>query len=98
EVAQQAIEEAVAGTTPHDRHLGYYLVGEGRHAFGRRLGYRPRWRDALPEALKRWPNTAYFGLLALFTALGLAGAAALVRPGAWWLLALALLPAAHLAV
>jgi len=80
-IARLAIEAAADGTGPHETHLGHYLVGDGRHAFGKRIGYRPRLGDALRGGMKRRPEATYFGLLALFACLAVAVAVTLAWPG-----------------
>jgi len=101
-VARLAIEAAADGAGPHEKHLGHYLVGDGRRRFGKRIGYRPRWGDALRGEMKRRPAATYFGLLALFTGLAVAAAVALAWPGAWplalSLALLAVLPASEVGV
>jgi cyclic beta-1,2-glucan synthetase len=104
EVARRAIARAAAGATPRERHVGYYLIAEGRNAFARELGCRfplgVRWRAFLTDR----PHTAYFGTLALLTGMLVAVAALAVwSAGApAWLIALAamavLLPASDAAV
>ncbi|VTT97780.1 glycosyltransferase 36 : Cellobiose phosphorylase OS=Singulisphaera acidiphila (strain ATCC BAA-1392 / DSM 18658 / VKM B-2454 / MOB10) GN=Sinac_1249 PE=4 SV=1: Glycoamylase: CBM_X: Glyco_transf_36: GT36_AF: CBM_X: Glyco_transf_36: GT36_AF [Gemmataceae bacterium] len=104
DVARLALERAARGATPREKHVGYHLVAEGRKPFARELGcrfpFRLRWRRFLTDR----PHTAYFGSLALVTALIVAGvvAAAAGAGAPAWLLALAalavLLPATDVAV
>ncbi|MFO0880853.1 MAG: glucoamylase family protein [Gemmataceae bacterium] len=102
EVARRAIEAASQATRKHHQHLGYYLIGEGSHEFGRQLGYRPQLSNALREWVKLHPALTYFGMLGLFTLLGMGGLAWLISPPTWgtWLaiLAVAALPASEIAV
>ncbi|MGH7632120.1 MAG: glucoamylase family protein, partial [Gemmatimonadaceae bacterium] len=66
-----AVAEAAASAEAPERmrHVGYYLMDEGRADLERALSYRP----SLGERLRRWvlrhPSPVYFGALALATAL-----------------------------
>lgn len=104
EVARLAIARATAGATPRERHVGYYLVAEGRRRFARELGCRfplsARWRSFLTDR----PHATYFGGLTLVTgALVAVAALAVWSAGApAWLTALAglvaVFPASEVAV
>lgn len=63
-----------AGVDPQQSHVGYWLVGEGREAAERHIGYRV----ALPEVVRRFLKAHNRGLYA--GALVLAGLAALAVP------------------
>ncbi len=76
----------VAGRTP-----AWHLIGDGRHAFEQRLGYRPKLRAALVSAVLRHPNSVYFGLLLTFMLLVGAGVVSLTANSPVWLMALALI-------
>jgi cyclic beta-1,2-glucan synthetase len=69
EVARLALARAATGTTPRERHVGYYLVAEGRQAFARELGCRfafgIRWRNFLCDH----PTLSYFSMLGVTTGL-----------------------------
>src|SRR5205807_1741999 len=49
------------------RHVGYYLVDQGRKRLERALRYRPRLTQRLKEALLATPALFYFGGIALVT-------------------------------
>ncbi len=91
---------------PPEAHVGYYLIGDGRPAFERQLGYRPTWRNWALDAVRRWARPLYFGALALVTVLLLAllvayGELSSASLGWGWLvliIAAGLLPASELAV
>jgi len=75
EVAAIAIAVAAAARADAPerlRHVGYYLMDEGRANLERALSYRP----SLGERLRRWvlrhPSPVYFGALALATAIAIA--------------------------
>ncbi len=62
-VAEEALSRANETRNDSKRaHLGYYLIDKGRPDFERSLGYRPRWRDALRDAMTSHPRLTYFGL------------------------------------
>jgi cyclic beta-1,2-glucan synthetase len=103
EVVRLALAHAAAATDGPARHVGYYLVGEGKASFRRELGYRPRWGERAREALLARPQVAYFGgALGLTAALAAALAWATGAASSPWLCVLAfaaaLLPASELAV
>ena len=66
DVAQLAV--TLARETAADgrgRHVGYYLVAEGRADLEARIGYQARGLERLRRVLLRWPTTSYFVPLAL---------------------------------
>ncbi len=52
---------------------GYHLVSRGRFAFESRLGFRVPWRVRVRRAWRAHATSGYFGLIALLTAVVLAG-------------------------
>ena len=75
-VASQAVALATEhGTDPRLGHVGYYLVGAGRHALERGMNYSPSGLDRLREAARRKPTPTYLLPLALLTVAPLFGAA-----------------------
>ncbi|MDB5105586.1 MAG: phosphorylase [Fibrobacteres bacterium] len=64
--AVRCIENRDPGATGE---AGYYLIGRGRDAFGRDLGYRPRFRETVGIAIKRNGPWIYPGAIAAFTVL-----------------------------
>ncbi|HEX9485109.1 MAG TPA: glucoamylase family protein, partial [Gemmatimonadaceae bacterium] len=115
-VADAAIRRARAAGSENDgrptgddfrtRHVGYYLIGEGRRAFERACGLRVDVATRAREALLAHPAACYFGALAITS---MATFAALLspllfisvgdRPMVWLAAALlVLLPAADAAV
>ena len=62
----QASAESMAGSSLQ-RHVGFYLIDQGRSSLEQYLGVRP----TVPETLRRWfdkaPLPIYLGLLALLT-------------------------------
>ncbi len=106
-VASAAVGAAAAGAmasgldAPH-AHVGYYLVGDGRRAFARSLGYRAPLSDWLTDWTLVHPGPVFFGALAITTAALVAVFVSPLGRAGWpWALAalcLALLPAADAAV
>ncbi len=88
-----------AQVAPTHRHVGWYLIEDGRSTLEQRLGVRAPVRERCRRTLRRMPTLLYLGSLALLTlgfAQPLLQAAANDGVPAWalWLLAL---PAALLA-
>ena len=104
-------DPAIAGSSPAPRppplaagHIGYHLIGDGREAFARALGCRPRVGERWQTALTGYPNVVYFGGIAAVAAAFVLTAVGLVMlaGGSGWAAALtavaALLPATDVAV
>ena len=77
QAAVQASHDAASGADPRARHVGYHLVGDGRHDFERACGFRADAATRLREKVLQDPARSYFGGVAI--AVGLA-TAALVTP------------------
>lgn len=110
-VAAEAVRAARAMTDDEEadtrrRHVGYYLVGDGRLAFELALGFRADRTTRIREAILEHPAASYFGALAVVFAatLGVLLSPLLSAPideRSRWLLvvaALACLPAVDAAV
>jgi cyclic beta-1,2-glucan synthetase len=83
-------------------HIGYYLIGDGRRDLEAAIGYRPRIRQRLLQAILRHSEHTYFSALAVVFALALGGLM-FTGAGVSWiaftvLLVALLLPASELAV
>jgi cyclic beta-1,2-glucan synthetase len=79
-IAELAIARALEHTsdpTLRQSHVGYWLIDAGRPDFERQLGYRPPLQKSIRHAMLQWPNATYFGLLLVFTLLGVAVVAAM---------------------
>lgn len=67
EVAKKAIALALAGNRDFERHVGYYLIDEGRSTLEQLVSYHP----TLTEAIRRWilknRTGVYLGGIALLT-------------------------------
>ena len=92
---------------PRARHVGYHLVGDGRHAFERACGFRADAATRLREKVLQHPARSYFGGVAIAVGLAIAALVTPLRfapPGertfGWLVVAvlLVLLPAADAAV
>jgi cyclic beta-1,2-glucan synthetase len=68
-----AARAAARGSIDERRsHIGYYLVGEGRRAFERSVGYRRTLSDRIRDWVCARPGLVYFGGVAIATTLALA--------------------------
>ena len=106
-VAKKAIECARAGLERHPEdqrraHVGYYLVDQGLEELERLVQYRVGKLEAVDRWVRKHPNVVFVGgillltIAALAAVLWLGGAPA---RSAWpWVLLIALLPAADIAV
>ncbi|MGH8183752.1 MAG: cyclic beta 1-2 glucan synthetase, partial [Rhodanobacteraceae bacterium] len=69
DVAQRAVElarhDCEPDRDPHQRHVGYFLIGAGLAAFAHALGARPPAEYRIAERLKRRPSMAYLGSIFL---------------------------------
>ncbi len=105
EVAQRLLQLArstpAAAPAKHQRHIGYFLVDDGRPDFERVIGYTAPWNERISRGVRRHPRLFYFGALACFT-LGLLALVAWGAGNLGWLAvllaALAFLPASELAL
>ena len=115
DVATEAIRAASAGeiaigpsgADARTRHVGYYLIGDGRRAFEQACGLRVDLATRVREAALTHPVTSYFGALGVVLAATLATAVSPLvfaesghRTWTWLVVAIvfALLPAADVAV
>ena len=108
-VASAAIErarhsaQAPEADAPH-RHVGHFLIDEGRLELEKALNYRPTWNDRLARLARRHSGTTYLGGISSLTLAGVAVVVVLaLTSGAGTIAAvvlgiLALLPASELAV
>jgi cyclic beta-1,2-glucan synthetase len=48
-------------------HVGYYLIGDGRFGFQKRVHYRPRLREFITTCVLSHPTWVYLGTLAALT-------------------------------
>jgi cyclic beta-1,2-glucan synthetase len=85
EVASRAVARALAGESPRERHVGYYLVAEGRSSLARELGCRIRFRDCWRAKLTDHPHAVFFGGIGVLTAGSVALAIALSWPVIGWM-------------
>jgi cyclic beta-1,2-glucan synthetase len=102
DVARRLIR-LTAGThaEPPTNHVGYYLLGRGRLALERALGYVPKPADRFRKALLARPPTVYFGTIGLLLAvilIGIVAATWLSWTSALLVALVALIPAGELAV
>ncbi|MCE5293090.1 MAG: hypothetical protein LLF94_00565 [Chlamydiales bacterium] len=69
EIAQKCVELARFGSTDYDRHVGYYLIDEGRHALEASIAYRPSLKKWAQNVLKAHGTLFYLGSICVVTAL-----------------------------
>ena len=102
EVARRVVEVADTESDRRRRHVGFWLIDEGRRRLEKHLGYRARWNDWLLAKALRHPSEVYFGSLAIVLALLVGVPAALLGGGHFGLtlllIAILLLPVSELAV
>jgi cyclic beta-1,2-glucan synthetase len=102
EVARLAVARASAGDTERARHVGYYLVAEGRRSLARELNCCFKLRDCWREYLTANADTVYFGTIVAVTIGLVALAVGLTWIGLGWLSLLVglvtVLPASDVAV
>lgn len=67
QVAKAALELASLGKMPYDRHVGYYLLDDGRAALEKKLNYKPRIVERLETGVKRRATLFYLGSIGAFT-------------------------------
>jgi cellobiose phosphorylase len=104
---QASSDAAATEENARARHVGYHLVGDGRHAFERECGFRADAATRLRAKVLRHPARSYFGGVAIAVGLAIAAfvtplrfAAPDERSFGWLVVAvlLVLLPAADAAV
>jgi cyclic beta-1,2-glucan synthetase len=85
---------------PRETHVGYWLLGEGRHTLETAFGYRTGLLERIHRWVLRHPDVVLGGGLAAGTALAVSLVPWLASTGGWevTIFLLALLPAAHVAV
>ena len=71
--AMRVAESSCDAFGQNDRraHVGYHLVGEGRPAFERNIGYVPSPGEWMRRSLRASPGAAYIGCFATVTAVAL---------------------------
>ncbi len=79
QVAQRILQIArqAPASSPCRRHIGYYLIDEGRPALEKSLRYRAPLSQWLPRALLAYPRASYFGAMAILTLMAIAALAGL---------------------
>lgn len=67
EVARHAIDLSKRASSDRRRHVGYYLIGDGRPELEEALGYRPGYALCLYRFVLCKATTVYFSALAVFS-------------------------------
>lgn len=67
--------QASVAVGSHDRrsHVGYYLIGSGRHLLEEAAGVRRPWHEPLHRAMTTHPLSTYLGSMVVLTLLLMAG-------------------------
>ena len=60
---------AADGTSRREKHVGYYLIAEGRETLEARIKFRPKFSTALIRFIRRHATGLYLGSLAALTLL-----------------------------
>lgn len=68
-VAKRTLQLAEAGVDSVQKHIGYYLVDEGRFIIEEQLGYPPTFRQHIRRWIRRHPALVYLGGTAATTLL-----------------------------
>ncbi|MHB1423233.1 MAG: GH36-type glycosyl hydrolase domain-containing protein [Gemmataceae bacterium] len=63
EIARRVVQRARGQDAPRN-HVGYYLIGPGRTAFQKEVGYRPGLGEHALETILKYPHSVYFGSIA----------------------------------
>ncbi len=69
QIALQAIQLAESGSSPREKHVGYYLVGEGRRILETAISFQPSLRTRLLRFVKDHATVVYLGGISLITLL-----------------------------
>jgi cyclic beta-1,2-glucan synthetase len=72
EVAHKTIELASSASSARERHVGFYLVAEGRSMLEKQVRFHPSARKSFLRMLWNQPTLAYVGSITLITLLILA--------------------------
>jgi len=98
----QALRSPPNAVEARQRHVGYFLVDDGRLTLERATGYRPRWRERLTRLARRQPDLVFGSGLALGTLIATLAVMLIVgqagRHAVWLVLLFAFLPALDIAV
>ena len=68
-IALQAIQLAQAGTSPREKHVGYYLIGPGAARLESQITYRPELYGFVTRAIKKHATGVYLGSIIILTLL-----------------------------
>lgn len=101
-IAKAAVERGAQAMEPKQRHVGWWLFGEGRRAFEQEIGFRPSLRYRVTRSVIDHPNAVFFGTLtaiaAAFIWLALTGTGVSTPAMLAFAVILLLLPAIEIAV
>jgi cyclic beta-1,2-glucan glucanotransferase len=66
-IAQETLMLANEGSKEFERHVGYYLIDDGKKYLESRLGYFPPFKERLERTLKSFSAYFYIGTIFVFT-------------------------------
>jgi cellobiose phosphorylase len=69
EIAQQVLDLSLVGQNDVTRHVGYYLIDDGRPILEEKIGYSVPFVDSLHRWMKQHASLIYLGSIALITGL-----------------------------
>ncbi len=101
---ERARQVAEQSSTERGAHVGYYLIGRGRQAFEKGIGWSPRLLGRIRRFFFRYATPGYLGTIALGTAALVAVALAVAYQYGWrgamlvWVALLTAVPASELAI
>ncbi|QDU28340.1 N,N'-diacetylchitobiose phosphorylase [Anatilimnocola aggregata] len=75
QIAELVVKQARAATSSdvdvvRRLHVGYWLIDEGRKHLEQQIGYRPPLHRIVRHTMLQRPHAAYFGLLTVFSLIG----------------------------
>ena len=68
-IASQAVQLAQTGTSQREKHVGYYLIGDGRTKLEAQVSYHPTLNRLMRRWLKKNATLAYLGSIVGLTVL-----------------------------
>jgi cyclic beta-1,2-glucan synthetase len=68
-IAEEAIRLAESTSTPRERHIGYYLIAEGRPLLEKAVNFRPSPDGYILRLLRHYATFIYIGSIALLSIL-----------------------------
>ena len=67
EIAREAIDLATSANSARERHVGFYLIAEGRSKLEKQIKFHPSLRRSILRTLRDHPTFFYVGSITLIT-------------------------------